>query len=139
MSTIINSPGVVTSVGNSQLFFGIPLPTSCSLRLRVPMEIPLPVEVRIVTTLDHPLPGDALWLFLDGEAAQGFAFLGYTAADYPGKIVLRFLKAESGCPCVLPVTLMDTMRSTPHCSIQWRSSSGSLRQSPLVYVAGNIS
>ena len=90
MSTIINSPGVVTSVGNSQLFFGIPLPTSCSLRLRVPMEIPLPVEVRIVTTLDHPLPGDALWLFLDGEAAQGFAFLGYTAADYPGKIVLRF-------------------------------------------------
>ena len=37
----------------------------------------------------------------------------------------------------LPATLMDTMRSTPHGSIQWRSSSGSLRQSPLVYVAGN--
>ena len=42
-------------------------------------------------------------------------------------------------PQKLPATLMDTMRSIPHGSIQWRSSSGSLRQSPLVYVAGNIS
>ena len=61
-----------------------------AIRLNEPLEVAFPIEMRIVTTLDHPLPGNKLWLRLDGHSTQGFNLLGYTDADYPGKIVLKF-------------------------------------------------
>ena len=59
------------------------------LRLKRAFMVTKLCEVRIVTDLPHPLPGDSLDVILDGEGTYGFQFLGFTADDYPGKIVLR--------------------------------------------------
>ena len=59
------------------------------LRLKRAFMVTELCEVRIVTDLVHPLPGDSLYVILDGEGTYGFQFLGFTADDYPGKIVLR--------------------------------------------------
>ena len=91
-----------------------------AIRLNETLEVAFPIEMRIVTTLDHPLPGNKLWLRLDGQSTQGFNLLGYTDADYPGKIVLRFYgsgvlgHADPTRMFTMVVTLYDSTEDSCH-------------------------
>lgn len=90
MNIPLYSPDAMTCIGFTEVLKSNAERNVFAIGFHGPLDVAVPKEIRIVTTIDHPLPGNKLWVHINNDVTNSFNFIGYTDAAFPEKIVLRF-------------------------------------------------